>query len=195
MVPVQMAVDDDVDGFRIESVARDDGRERLGFGRQVHALARAGIHLVAAAGLDQDGVIAGANQVAVERQRNAVQVVRGDLPAPQGLGHNAEDRAAVPPVGARLDAGDFESAHRNAGLGVGPRPGRRRRGHSGGVSPGPVCARARRVRRRLPPACGRVRTSPCWLPRCPCWFRSPHRSLAVVLSEMYWRVSLPLLGA
>ena len=37
-----------------------------------------GVHLIAAAGFDEDGVLAGANQVGVEARGDAVQLVGGD---------------------------------------------------------------------------------------------------------------------
>ena len=86
-------------------------RQRLGDGRQFGALAAARIHLIAAAGFDQDGVLAGADHVTVEAERHAVELVGGGLAAPQRLRHHAEYGAAVPPVDRVADQGQFEIAH------------------------------------------------------------------------------------
>jgi hypothetical protein len=67
MIPVQVAVDHDIDGFGVDAVAGDHrkGVGTGGFG----AFAAASVHLVAAAGFDQDRVIAGADHITVEAER------------------------------------------------------------------------------------------------------------------------------
>ena len=111
MVPVQMAVDHDVDGFGVDAVARDHFGQGLGLGRQFGAFAAAGVHLVAAAGFDQDGVLAGADNVAVEAERDAIEFVDRGLAAPKRLGDDAEHGTAIPPVDGIADQGQGEIAH------------------------------------------------------------------------------------
>src|SRR5579883_570862 len=150
MVPVQVAIDDDIDGFRIDARRRDRLAQILGLRLQTHALACPCVHLVAAAGFDQDRVLAGADDVAVEAARDPVQLVRGRLPAPERLRHHAEHRAAIPPVDCRAHRRDLELA------GAQRRAAGRRAIHS------PAGARARTARPRLRPVAARARTSPCW---------------------------------
>ena len=129
--------------------------QRLVLRRHRHPLARSGVELVARAGLDQDGVFAGADDVAVERDLDAVQLVGRRFPAPQRLRHDSEKRAAVPAVPRCLDMCDFEIAD----------------DHPAGTSPSPACVHARRDRLRLRPVAGRARTFPCWLRRSSCRYR------------------------
>ena len=121
MVPVQVAVDHDIDGFGVDAVAGDHLGQGVGDGREFGAFAAAGVHLVAAAGFDQDGVIAGADHVAVEAERDAVEFVDRGLAAPKGLGDDAEHGAAIPPIDGIADEGQGEIAYLGA---VGGKSGR-----------------------------------------------------------------------
>jgi len=98
MVPMEMAVDHDIDGFGVDAVAGDHLGQGIGDRREFGAFPGARVHLIAAAGFNQDGVIAGADEVAVEGERDAVEFVGRGLAAPEGLGDNAEKGAPIPPI-------------------------------------------------------------------------------------------------
>src|ERR1700687_2780123 len=72
VVPVQMAVDDDVNPFGIDALLGDDTGEWFRAFGQLHALFRASVHFVSTAGFDQHGVRAGFYYVAIECERNQV---------------------------------------------------------------------------------------------------------------------------
>ncbi len=121
--------------------------------RNAHAFAGAFVALIAKAGFDEDGALAGADQVAIESLLDAVEFVGLEFAAPEGFGDHAKDGAAIPPIGSGANRGRF----------------RNRRGASpyrAGVSRAPICARDRTARRRLRRLCGRVRTCRGWLRRC-----------------------------
>jgi len=83
---MQVAVDDDIDALGIDARGGDRLRQRVGRGGQFHALAGAAVQLVAAAGVEQDGVLARLDDIAVEAQRQAVRLIRRQMAAPQRLG-------------------------------------------------------------------------------------------------------------
>ena len=100
MVPVEVAVDHNIDGFGVDAVARDHLGEGVWDGREFSAFAGARVQLIAAAGFDQDGVIASADEVTVEGEGDAVEFVGRGLTAPQGFGDDAEEGSAVEMIDA-----------------------------------------------------------------------------------------------
>src|ERR1035437_3383877 len=111
MVPVQVAVDDAIDGLGVDAVPGDPLGQVVGDGREFGALAGARVHLIAAAGFDQDGVVARADDIAVEGERDAVEFVGRGLTAPEGFGDDAEHGAAIPPIDGIANQGQAEIAH------------------------------------------------------------------------------------
>src|ERR1035441_8487972 len=82
----------------------------VGDWRKLGAFAGVRVHLIAGAGFDQDGVIAGADEVAVESERDTVEFVDRGLAAPEGFGNDAEEGAAIPPVDGIADQREREIA-------------------------------------------------------------------------------------
>ena len=108
---MQVAVDYDVDRFRVYPAPGKDLGQRLGNRRNIHEAADAGIAFIAQARLDQDVVAAGSHQVTIEGQAHAVLLVGLGLAAPETLGNHAEDRATVPPMDCVAHSHDLKIAH------------------------------------------------------------------------------------
>src|SRR5262249_41666233 len=99
-------------------------REGLGFRRELHALTRTRVHLIAGARFDENCVLARTNQVASKSQRDPVELVGRGLAAPKSLRYDPEDGPAIPPIDARWNVGDFEITHNNRATGVRGHPAR-----------------------------------------------------------------------
>ncbi len=109
----EMAVDDGVNGFGIYAVARQGLRDGFGLRRDAHTLACALVALISQAGLNEDGSLARADQVAVKSLLDTVQLVGWKPFAPESFGNHAEDGAAIPPIGSGANRDDFEIAEQH----------------------------------------------------------------------------------
>ena len=105
MVPVQVRVNDQIKGRRLESVMRENLFEARRIGH-AHALTGALVMTHSSAGLDQNPVVARFDDKTVERGLNTIDFVGGLVLRPQCFRDDAEHRAAIPPVGSGADQGD-----------------------------------------------------------------------------------------
>ena len=111
MVEVEVSVNDDVN-----LIGRNPGLlETIQQARLVLVDGLAFLaELAADAGLDEDVLLAGAEQQGIERQRNGVALVRLDAFFPHDLGNDAEHGAAVHAIGAVGKDGEFKVAQRDS---------------------------------------------------------------------------------
>src|SRR6266550_7162861 len=110
-----MGVDDHIDALGIDALTGNQIGKRVEPRRQLHPLSRTAVHTVSAAGLDEDRVLSGLDDVAVERQRHAVAVIRRKPLAPERPRHDAEKSSAVPMVHTRPHESDAKVTQRNEG--------------------------------------------------------------------------------
>ena len=111
VVEMQVGVDDDVDLVgRHAGLLKALQQARLVIVNGAPLVAE----LAADAGVDQHIVLAGADQQRVGAQRNPVELVRRDAFLPHDLGNDAEHGAAIVPVGAVGEDGEFKIAQRHA---------------------------------------------------------------------------------
>ena len=104
VVEVEVGIDDNVDLLGVDTGGGERGGEEFLIAVDLTHL---GGLLVADAGLDEDGVVSGADDGGVESQEDAVLVVGGGAFLPECLGDDTEHGTAVEPVYAIGADGEF----------------------------------------------------------------------------------------
>src|SRR5258708_38128511 len=110
-----MGIDDHIHALGIDALPGNQLGKRVEPRRQLHPLSRTAVHTVSAAGLDEDRVLSGLDDVAVESQRHEVALIRRKPLAPERPWHHAEKSSAVPMVHTRPHESDTKATQRNAG--------------------------------------------------------------------------------
>ena len=102
-----MGVDDDVKVIGSKAGGGQIGEQAFFVFKEAAALLR---QLVARAGFDEDGVIAGADGEGIHGEGQTVLRVGGDLFFPERFGNDAEHGSAIEIEGAVGEEGEFEIA-------------------------------------------------------------------------------------